>query len=83
MSVEELLKAPIIVGDLTTPTCGQMDCDIVENPTHWVSTELTPQAQQALKAFPFMLQALKSNRPTVPNGDYKKAMAEANRVLTI
>lgn len=37
-----------VVGELGVPTCKRSDCDIVENPEHWVSVELSKEAKEIL-----------------------------------
>ena len=83
------LKRPIVVSDRTKPTCGNDDCDIEENPTHWVDAELTREARRAILSVPGLVHCLSRMlaMPIIPNSISRarvineSAEAEASNLL--
>jgi len=47
-----------IITDRDTPTCGRADCDIAENPSHWINIRLSRKARRALNQFEDMAKSL-------------------------
>lgn len=76
------LKPPfIIVGHRHEPTCGRDDCDCGENPAHWVSAELTPEAKKALKMFPKIVSALDAALSALAGLSEDCDLCEANQEM--
>lgn len=65
---KKLFKVQVIVSQRFTPTCKEEDCDIKENPEHWVDVELTPEYKLAPELFE-ELKRLHDEVGTLCNGE--------------
>lgn len=78
-----LLEPPIIIGSRNTPTCGRRDCDIAEQPEHWVDVELTPIARGAINVLPELEMHLTTIRDASDNAGPETMAVELRRINTL
>lgn len=57
---EKATKCAFEISDREKPTCEIDDCDIRENPAHWIDIKHTPKVRAALRLVPDLVDALEA-----------------------